>query len=229
MTRKGAITAALTGILLWPALTGAEAVKVKAVEFRGLEHLSKYDLFQGVKSRSVSDGIIIDLDSLEEKLSRSRVIDRYSIRRSGGRLVITVRERVPAYTVLVRSGERTIPLELDRDFQQVSRGRLYFNIRPFIYVDRKDITDGGVSYRVKNLCRLLETARKNLPSLYVEIEELYLNGNRVTILLNNRKTEFTLKPEKKRFTMLAYMVGYLDRTKRYPESVLITGTRAVIR
>ncbi len=223
------INALVLAITLIPVMTGAEVVKVQAIEIKGLEHLSKYDIIRGVKRKTAQDGIYMDMKSLEKKLSRSPVIDRYRVRRSGGRLVITIRERRPAYTILVRSGDRVIPLELDRDFKPVSRGKLYFNILPYIYIGTEDIENGTVSSRVKDLCRLLHEVKKEQVQLYNELEEVYLSGTRVKVILNKRKTEFTLKPVKKRFTMLAYMVGYLDRIGRYPSSVLITRTRAVIR
>ena len=74
-------------------------MRVKAVEFRGLACLTKYDIVRGVSLKATDKGIVIDVDSLRRSLSKNDFINNYRIDVAGGNLVVSVLEKRPAHVI----------------------------------------------------------------------------------------------------------------------------------
>lgn len=229
VTAKRALMA-LTASLLAPALAGAASmITVKAVEFRGLNYLSKYELVRGVETRAVDGGIMIDHRALERSLSSNGLVAAHKLGMEQGRLVVAVTERVPATPLAAVAGERTLPVELDAAGRIVSKGAWHSRTMPLIVVAGGELAAGAPSKRLRALVALLGRVRTALPALYREIAEIQLGDEELALYLKGRRTRCRVAPGIEAMARLQYVVGYLDRTGRYPESVTVSDAMTVIR
>jgi len=173
---------------------------------------------------------VIDIDSLENSLKRISIIESYNIDIKDEVLSLRIVEKEPFFCIALITGKETIPYELDREFNIISRKKVFSADKPLVLIKRGDMPQGRVSYKVKKICSLLSELRKERSSIYREISSVYvMNSGRVRVRLRRRKTDFILDPEKKNFIRLNYITGYLDRIKYYPERLEINGDMMVIR
>ncbi len=222
-----AIMAAL--ILGCGAGRGADIRTVKAIEFKGLRLLSKYEVVRGARLKAVRGGITVDVDSLEKALEKNAFLASHSVHERGQRLVVTVEEKRPALVLASDKGGRMHFYELDGSREVISRNEVHTGRVPFVYVSGDDMERGVPSARVGNIVSLLDRVREQNPSLYRELSEMYCNENSVRVVLRGRKTGFVLRPDITEFTRLNYIAGHCDHAKRFPDEIDMTGSAVVVR
>lgn len=208
---------------------GADIRTVKAIEFKGLRLLSKYEVVRGARLKAVRGGIAVDVDSLELALEKNAFLVSHSVDERGQRLVVTVREKRPALVLASVKGGRTYFFELDGNHAVISRNAVHTAQIPFLHVTGDDMERGVPSARVRNILSLLDRVREQNPSLYGELSEMYCNENSIRVVLRGRKTGFVLRPDITEFTRLNYIAGHCDHAERYPDEIDMTGSAVVVR
>jgi hypothetical protein len=229
---KRAIT--IAGLLLFLAYAGGAVMaddirKVRSIEFRGLALLSKYDAIRGARLKAVSDGIIVDVESVERVLSQNTFLSSYDVSESRGRLVITVAEKKPVLVVAVGRGNRTVLYEVGADGAVISRDDVHTVRVPVLVLAGEDFTDGAATARARYLMKLLAGVRRAYPALYRELAEINAAGSGIRVQLRGRRTDYILRPEPGDFTRLNYVAGYCDRGERDPEEINLTGNAVIVR
>jgi len=202
---------------------------VKAVDFRGLKLLSKYDLVRDVSLKAVDDGIVIDIDSLGRALAGNRFLKAYRVTESGGRLIVSIVEKEPALVMAVAREKGTALYELDDSRAVISRNDVHTDRVPVLCLTGDDMTADTADGRVRGLLDLLGRVRKSHPALYGEISEVRLDGKELLVTLRGRRTGFIMGPRERDFIKLRYIAGYCDRAGRYPEEINLTGDMVVVR
>lgn len=204
--------------------------RFKEIEFKNFNYLSNYEIIDRVNIDLRNDEIIIDMDSLEKVLRAHSLIQEFDIAESKGRLTISVKERAPLYTLVCRNGEDILLLELDKNFQIISRGRVHALGLPLIIVNENDIRN-KISVSLKRFLSMLkEISSGELSLLISEVEEINAgNMEKIIIRLRGRKTAFIMEPNKENFYRLNYSVGYFDRIRFYPDVFEITNASGIIK
>ncbi len=224
------ITTVLVAALLpHGAAHAADIRMVKAIEFKGLKLLSKYEVVRGARLKAVANGIAVDVDSLEKALEKNAFLASYSVDESGKKLIVTVEEKKPALVLATVKEGRTYLYELDRNRAVISKNFVHTGRVPFIYVSGDDADRGPLSGQVRQLLTVLDRVREQNAVIYRELSEIYCNGNSIRVVLRGRKTVFTMKPDAADFIKLKYVAGYCDHAERYPEEIDITGSVVVVR
>lgn len=231
MTGRAATTA---GIVLCLALAGGTAAaddirSVRTIEFRGLSLLSKYDVIRGARLKASGDGIIVDVESVGRVLSRNPFIESYGVKETGGRLIITVKEKKPALIVAVDRGAATDLYELDAAGAVISKNDVHAGRVPVLVLGAEDFSNGAATERTRGLLLLMERVRRTNGALYRELAEVGAREGALRVTLRGRKTEFILDPEPCDFARLMYVAGYCDRSGRYPEQINLTGNAVIVR
>lgn len=210
------------------ALAG-DVKKVKAVDFKGLKLLSKYDLVSDVRLKAADDGIVIDMASLGRALAGNRFIKSYRVEESGGRLIVTVAEKTPELVLAVARKNGTALYELDGAHSVISRNIVHADRVPVLCLAGEDMAADAADGRVKSLFYLLDRVKKGQPSVYGELSEVRLDGKELRITLRGRRTGFILRPLERDFIKLRYIAGYCDQAGRYPEEINLTGETVIVR
>jgi len=211
------------------AASADDTRKVKAVEFRGLKLLSKYDIIRGARLKAGDYGIIIDVDSLRQSLAKNHFIKSYQIEEIGGNLVVSVREKSPSHIVVVAKGGISSIYELDADNTIISKNDVHASNLPVLYITEREMQSDAIQGGVKRLFEVLARVKINNASIYRELSEIYFMGDKIRVVLRGRKTEFVLMPGENEFKKLQYIAGYLDRAKKNPYEIIITDNAAIIR
>jgi hypothetical protein len=192
--------------------------RVKAIEFRGLKYLSKYEIIGGTITRVEDDYFVVDIDSLSSLLKKNQMVASYRIAIEGENIKIAIVENEPAFLLCVRKKKRVIFFELDRGFKVISYMRVHAYDKPLIIISEEDIEGGRLSGRVIGFLRLLQDLQADNMRIYDEISEIELGDlDNVRLRLHGRKTECIISPTWKSFNRLNYVVAYLDRIKYYPD------------
>lgn len=225
---------AIAGIMLCLAAAGgtvlaADIRKVRTVEFRGLDLLSKYDVIRGARIKAAGDGIIVDVESVELVLSRNSFLASYNVKETGGRLVISVEEKKPALIVAVERGGKTDLYELDAAGAVISKNEVHTGRVPVLVIGGGGFPGGAATSRTRSLIGLMALVRRTNPALYRELAEVSAVDGALSVRLRGRKTEYILDPEAGDFTRLAYVAGYCDRRERYPDEINLTGNAVIVR
>ncbi len=210
------------------ALAG-DVRKVKAVDFRGLKLLSKYDLVRNVRLKAADDGIVIDLESLGRALAGNRFIKSYRVEESGGRLIVSVAEKKPELVMAVERKDGTALYELDAAHAVISKNSVHTDRVPVLCLTGDDMAADAADGRVRDLFTLLGRIKKSQPSVYGELSELRLDGKEIRVTLKGRKTDFIMRPLERDFIKLRYIAGYCDRAGRYPDEINLTGDAVIVR
>jgi hypothetical protein len=231
MTAAAYTTLILTFCLipLGASIGTAEVLRVKAVEFRGLACLTKYDIVRGVSLKATDRGILIDIDSLRRSLSKNDFIKNYRIDIVGGNLVVSVLEKRPAHVIVISRGGKSNTYELDAGYRVISKNIVHANNLPVLHVTDGEAGPGGLQAEVKRIFAVLAKVRQRNAAIYRELSEIYLSGGNIRVLLRGRRTDFILAPKESEFKKLRYIAGYLDRTRTYPDEIIISDNTAVIR
>lgn len=229
--KTGLFTTALALVCLAvPAALAAEDVRiVKAIEFRGLKLLSKYDVVMGARYRATESGIVIDLDSLEQAIKKNGFIESYRIEEKGGSLVVAVAERVPELIVAAGGDGGSVLYEVDAAHRVISRNDVHTDRVPVIYLSGSFAPQGDAAYRAGTLFSLLGRVKKKVPSVYRELSEIHAAGNSIRVVLRGRKTGFTMRPDEAGFIRLKYIVGYCDSVGQYPDEINLSGNAVIVR
>jgi hypothetical protein len=203
--------------------------RVRAIEFRGIENLSKFELFGRTRVKSENGIISVDIDSLNRVLAQDPYIESFNVSESNERLIVEIKERKPVMLLAISKGGRLIPFETDANFRPISAGKVYATGLPIVIIDEKDAAGGTISGRVKNLSRLLDQIKKSDP-FYGELDEIKINSDgTLDVLLKGRRTLFKLNNGYMNFIKLKWTAGYIDRIKRNPEIVDLRNDAVVIR
>jgi hypothetical protein len=229
---KRAIT--IAGLLLFLAYAGGAVMaddirKVRSIEFRGLGLLSKYDAIRGARLKAVSDGIIVDVESVERVLSQNSFLTSYDVEESRGRLVITVAEKRPVLIIAVERGGRTALYEIGADGAVISKDDVHTGRVPVLVLAEGDFSEGAATDRTRRLMGLLAQVRRTNAALYRELSEINAAGGGIRVQLRGRRTEYILRPEPDDFTRLGYVAGYCDRGERDPDEINLTGNAVIVR
>ena len=216
-------------VLLDGTIMAGEVRRVRAVEFRGLKLLSKYEIIRGVRMKAGREGIVIDMDSFRLALSKNHFIKAYEIGGNDSGLIISVTEKIPAYILAVVMGEKTNLYELDADYRVISKNDVHASNLPIVYITGQDVKIDAIQGTVKRLLALLGRVKKSDASIYREISEIYFYKDRLKITLRGRRTDFILRPDENDFRKLRYITGYLDRSDTSPGEITISDRAAIIR
>ncbi len=220
----------LVDIICLDIAIGADNIrKVRAIEFRGLEYLSKYELFGRTKVKSENGIISVSMDSLNRVLAEEPYIESFNVSESNERLIVEIKEKKPVMLLAISRGGRLIPFETDLNFRPISAGRVYSAGFPLVIIDEKDAAGGTLSIRVKNINRMLEQLKKNDP-IYGDLDEIKINSDgSLNVVLKGRRTLFKINSGYMNFIKLKFTAGYMDRIKRNPEMVDLRTDAVVIR
>jgi hypothetical protein len=222
--------AVLTCLILSNGAAPANDVrKVKAIEFKGLKLMSKYDIIRGSRIKAVNDGIAIDMDSLEKTLSGNTFIKSYRVEENRGRLVVSVVEKKPVLIMSVAGSGGSTLYELDAGHAILSKNNVHTDHVPVLFVSADDIATDAATGRIKNLFSALARAQGRNAVVYRELSEIYFAGNGIRVILRGRKTGFIMKPDDTGFLKLKYIVGYCDHAEQYPEEINLSDNEVVVR
>ena len=161
--------------------------KVRSIEFRGLGLLSKYEVIRGARLKAVSDGIIVDVESVERVLSQNAFLASYGVEESGGRLVITVAEKKPVLIIAVGRGGRTALYELDADGAVISKDDVHTGRVPVLVLAEDDFSDGAATARTRSLMALLARVRRTNAALYRELSEISAAEGGIRVRIAGKK------------------------------------------
>ena len=191
MTKR---SAAIIGLVAWLIAAGGSAVAddirtVRSIGFRGLSLMSKYDAIRGARMKATGDGIIVDVDSVEQVLSRNPFLASYGVSESGGRLIITVEEKKPVLVMAVGRGDRTALYELDAAGAVISKDDVHTGRVPVLLLGAEDVSGGAVTERAHRLIALLADIRRSYPVLYRELAEISAADGVIRVRLRGRTTE----------------------------------------
>jgi hypothetical protein len=220
----------LVDIICLDIAIGADNIRrVRAIEFRGLENLSKYELFGRIRVKSENGIISVNMDSLNRVLAEEPYIDSFNVSESNERLIVEIKEKKPVMLLTISKGGRLIPFETDVNFRPISAGKVYSTGLPLVIIDEKDAAGGMLSNRVKKISIILEQLKKNDP-IYGELDEIKINiDGTLDVILKGRRTLFKINNGYMNFIKLKWTAGYIDRMKRNPEMVDIRTDAVVIR
>ena len=197
-------------------------VRVKNIDFRGLNYLSKYEIIRRVPVKLEEGSIIIDVDALERWLASSRMVKSFRVVQEEESIVVFVVENKPAYLVMLDKGDRLVPFELDESLNILSVGIVHAEDMPVILVSENDIYKNRFSGRILELFRIIRYLRSNNVPLLKEITEIDCTDmNSIRVKLNGRRTVFSCHSKLKQFMTINYILGYLDRKGSYPEKILV--------
>lgn len=221
-------------VLALVPLGGAQAFrnvkKVSNIEFRGLNIVSKYEIMSRVDMRVVTDGILVDIDSMTKALEETALVRSFRVAEQNGALIVAVAEREPAHVFAVVRGNETIPFETDERFGVMSVRRVHSTGRPLIVIGESDIVNGALSPRVAEFAASLRAFGNADPELYGEIEEISIAESGWTqVVLRNRRTRFYIEAEAVFPPVFRHLVSYLDSKNEYPVAVRLFGALAVTR
>jgi hypothetical protein len=203
--------------------------RVKAIEFKGLQLMSKYDIIRGARVDALPDGIAVDMDSLERALSRNSFIQSYRVDEYRGRLIVSVTEKKPELIMSVARGDRSVLYELDAAHAIISKNNVHTDRVPVLNVAAEDIAADAVTGRIKGLFSVLARVRERNLVVYRELSEIFFDGSGIRVILRGRKTVFAMKPDETGFLRLKYIVGYCDHEGQYPEEINLSGNEVIVR
>jgi len=232
MKKAAAILFLFCGIpALMPAVPGAAQVKgYKTIIFQGLEHLSKYEIIEGVPMKRQKGTILLDTDVLKKHLAAMRTVKSFSLKEEKRGLVVEISERKARYTLAVKNRKKLVFLEVDENYKIIARGRLLGGTGPVIFCRRTDLDEGRFSTRVTAAMKRLAWLRGERKTLYRELESLsFVAGGKLALTLKGRPTRFITGSAEVDFRRLEAVAGYCDREKKYPDIVMIEGSRVVVR
>jgi len=197
-------------------------VRVKTIDFRGLNYLSKYEIIRDVPVKLEEDSIIVDVDALETVLSTSRMIKSFRVVEKDGKLVVFVVENKPAFLVALKKGSRLVPFELDDALNILSAGTVHADDIPLVVVSEKDIIQSRFSERILRVFQIIRYLRSNEVPLLREITEIdCTHMNFIQVKVNGRRTVFTCHSKTKHFMTINYILGHLDSKGSYPDKILV--------
>ncbi len=203
---------------------------VKEIEFRGLENLSKYDLFRNVKTEAVSGGISLDISALEKSLESNPLIISHGVELKDKRLVIAVVEKKLLTPVVIKGKGESVLYLLDHEFRKVARNRLYSVRGPVLVIDENLTGKSGMSGSIQEILVVLNRLRIREKNLFSQISEISVMRDRTArVIMKGRRTCFRIRPDYRTFSLLGKITGYLDRTGSYPEKMKIIGNRVFFR
>jgi hypothetical protein len=204
--------------------------KIKSLEFKGLNNISKNEILSKVDIRAADDGILIDYKSLNDALKNISLIRAYKISEDGDRLIVNIAEHEIAFLAAIKSKQRIIPVEIDGRGRILSVNRAHVYDKPMLIIPVSEMNGDRLSNRSKKIIGILNQAVTENPSLFREIIEIDLTDYpRVDIMLRGRRTRFTVHMNKDSFYTMKYMLGYLDNAKYYPWTVEHYGDRSVMK
>lgn len=198
-------------------------VKVTTIEFDNLRYISKYEIINPADIYLEGKLIVIDLNSLKNVLNSINIIESFDIsiekNEKDQRLIISVKEKNPEFSLCIIDGDKYISAELDNTFQIISTGRMYKANLPLIYVFSEEINKQDISQKLKRFLNMISNLKNRNLNIINDILEIdYLSENQVKVTLEGRKTNFFLRPEFEGFENLNYAVGYFDMIKYYPDT-----------
>ncbi|MBN2077904.1 MAG: hypothetical protein JW838_03000 [Spirochaetes bacterium] len=227
MTAMASIAA---GVILAGGSVRAEDIRsVRAIEFRGLTLLSKYDIIRGTRLKASGEGIVIDVDSLENSLAGNPFVASHRVKESGGRLVVTVEERTPEWIVTAPERRGRVMCEVDAGGRIISRNDPHTAKVPVLHLGDTDLSSPGVPAEVRWVMDLLARVKASDPLTYGELSEIYIGGGRLRIYARGRRTEFIVRPVIGDFVALRHLIGICDHAKRHPGKVILGDHAAIIR
>jgi len=203
--------------------------RVKAIEFKGLKLMSKYDIIRGSGIESLTEGFAVDMGSLEKALSGNLFIKSYRVEESRGRLIVSLIEKKPELIMSVARGERSVLYELDADHSIISKNNVHTDRVPVLKFTAGDIAADAATGRIKDLFSVLARVRGRNRIVYQELSEIHFTGNGIGVMLRGRKTVFIMKPDETDFLKLKYIVGYCDHEEQYPEEINLSGNEVIVR
>ncbi len=207
-----------------------EMKQFRGIAFRGLKNLSKYELIQGIPVKSVKGTIYLDVTALEKRLSSMALISSFRITKDKGTLVVEVAETEALLPLAVENGAETVFLEIDENFKILARNRFLGGRRPVIYCNRRDVEGEDYSARLQKLLRYMLIIRNNRKILFREISSLsFHREGKIVVKLRERNTRFVLTVDLTNFRRLEAVAGYCDTEGVYPDKVIITGNKVVLR
>lgn len=211
-------------------LSQGKALVVEEIEFRGLENISKSELFRNVKTETVSGGISIDITALEKSLASNPLIMSHGVELKEKRLIIALAEKKLFNPVVVKGKGESVLYLLDHEFRKVARNRLYSVRGPVLVVNEKLVGKQGMSDYIKGILTVLDRVKVRKRYLFSQLSEINIMRNRKTdVIMKGRRTRFSLIPDYRTFSLLEQITAYLDRVDQYPERMKIIGDRGFFR
>ncbi len=212
----------VVSLILSVSVVSAKEILVKKIKFSGLKYVSKYELISGVKISSSSNGILIDRDALDERLSDLSLVKDFTIIKKGSTLIISIIEEEPQFLIFVQGKNRSLFLEIDENYNIISKNNIHRSDLPVITVNKEFLKDNIVGLEIQQVIKLLQKTKNKYNRLYNEIEEIDCSDIvLVKMKLKNRKTKFFFKLSEKSIRKIVYLTGYFDRIKEYPDNIYI--------
>ena len=204
--------------------------KFKTIEFRGLKYLSKFELIDNVAIRIDSDGIVIDIDSLERVLGKNLMVKTFRLINEGDRLVIVIIENEPVFLLGLKKDKRIILFEIDKSLKVISYNRAHVYDKALIVIPQRDVINGVLSKRIQDLIKLLLQLEESGLKICGEICEIDLSNRKwARLTLRRRRTTFFLTPDRYNFYKLNYFAAYLDSIRYYPDTLQVFDEFVIMR
>lgn len=202
----------------------------KSIEFKDLNYLSKYEIIDLTDFTVKEKKIIIDINSLIRVLNDLPMVKSFKLTEIDQSLLVTIVENQPVFPLCVREGGNNLLIELDKDYNLISVGRIHAINMPIIIISQEEMRNRILSAGLKKFLGLLSDLHKDGLRVIREIREIdYLNNLNINILLKGRKTVFNIKPDTDSFNKLNYAAGYFDRIKYYPHTFTILNDSGILK
>jgi cell division septal protein FtsQ len=231
--RKRNIVLALSVVIIvWASGTFAlrNVRRVKAIECRGVQYLSRYEILGDTVARIENDYLVVDVDALSAHLNENPMVASFRIVIDGERLRIVLVENEPMFIIAVKREKRLHLFELDRELSVISRERVHTHDCPLIILSERDIQQGNISRRIVEFLELLRELQSQQLAVYGEIAEIDLyNFEEARLYLRGRRTAFILNPSWESFQRLNDSVAYLDSRGHYPDMVKVYARFVVLQ
>jgi hypothetical protein len=212
------------------ALSRGKILHVKEIEFRGLDNISKQELFRNVHTEAAAGGISIDITALEKGLASNPLLASHAVELKEKRLIIAVVEKKLLTPLVIKGRGESVLYLLDHEFRKVARNRLYSVRGPLLVVDEKSAGKSGMSDYIKEILSDLDRLRVRKKELYDQISEISVIRDRTAdVIMKSRRTRFRIVPDYRSLALLGAVTAYLDRIDSYPESMKIIDDRVFFR
>ena len=158
------------------------------------------------------------------------MIRSFELTEKDQKLIISLNEKEPAYSLYLVDDDNIIPVELNKKLQVISAGKMYSSNLPLVYINKEEMNKNSISLKIKNFLKMINDIRnRNLKIIDDILEIEYINAVSIKVRLKGRKTAFYLKPDLEGFNKLNFAVGYFDMIKYYPDTFTMLNGFGIVK
>ena len=115
-------------------LNGENVKKFSSIKISGLSRIKKSDFLKNIRFKKVSDGVIVDIDSIKKELNNFKGIKSFKIIGEKGVLNIIVKEKKYYYSFALKKRKNLVLFEADKNFNLKNINNISYPDMPIIIV-----------------------------------------------------------------------------------------------